>query len=370
MITKTKEDKNKSQKAAPKKAKSASREWLDAIVFAVVAATIIRWLVFTPFTIPTGSMERSLLIGDFLFVSKSHYGAATPITPLQIPLSHQTIWGTSIPAYSTLIQLPQFRLPAISDVEQGDVVVFNFPGELEHPVDMRSNYVKRCVAVAGDTLRIVNQQVIVNGQAMENPEQMQFLYTINMNGQPSERFIRQYKLYDAQMYGNALMVSLPDYTAREIEGLPFVESVEKVVFPEGEKGQEVMPVGYDQLPWNIDNFGPLVVPAEGMTIALTEENIAKYFNTIRYYEGHAPEDVVMADGKINLKGQVIDSYTFQQDYYFMMGDNRHNSLDSRFWGFVPHDHIVGKALFTWMSIDPNESMFSKIRWERILKGVD
>ncbi|WP_224995659.1 signal peptidase I [Cesiribacter sp. SM1] len=370
MITKAEEEKGKNKKAAPKKAKSPTREWLDAIVFAVVAATLIRWLVFTPFTIPTGSMERSLLIGDFLFVSKSHYGAATPITPLQVPLSHQTIWGTNIPAYSTLIQLPQFRLPAISDVEQGDVVVFNFPGELEHPVDMRSNYVKRAVAVAGDTLRIVDQQVIVNGKPMENPEQMQFMHTIQLKGQPSERFIRQYELYDAQMYGNALMVSLPEHTANEIKALPFVESVEKVVFPEGEKGQEIMPAGYDKFAWNLDNFGPLVIPAEGMTIPLTEENIAKYFNTIKYYDGHDPDDVVLADGKVVIEGQPVDSYTFQQDYYFMMGDNRHNSLDSRYWGFVPHDHIVGKALFTWMSIDPNESFFSKIRWERIFKGVD
>ncbi|AHM63292.1 signal peptidase I [Flammeovirgaceae bacterium 311] len=367
MTTKLKEAPTKK---APQKPKSKSREWLDAIAFAVIAATLIRWLFLEAYTIPTGSMERSLLVGDFLFVSKMHYGARTPKTPLQVPLTHQKIWGTDMDSYVDWIQLPQFRLPGFSDVERGDVVVFNFPGELQHPLDLRSNYIKRCVAVHGDTLRIQDQQVIVNSTPVENPAQMQHKFILQLEGQPNERFIRKYKLYDMQYYGNGLLVSLNGDMAKEISQLPFVKSVEPVRFPGGEKGPEVMPVGYDQLPWNIDNLGPLVVPAEGMTIALTEENIAKYYNTIKYYEGHNDEDVQLTEGRVTIKGQPVDSYTFQQDYYFMMGDNRHDSLDSRYWGFVPQDHVVGKALFIWMSLDANESFLSKIRWERLFRGIN
>ena len=367
MTTKTKEAPTEK---APRKPKSKSREWLDAIAFAVIAATLIRWLFLEAYTIPTGSMERSLLVGDFLFVSKMHYGARTPKTPLQIPLTHQKIWGTNLDSYVDWIQLPQFRLPGFSDVERGDVVVFNYPGELQHPLDLRSNYIKRAVAIAGDTLSIRDQQVFINGTARENPAQMQHKYILQLNSQPNERFIRKYKLYDMQFYGKGMLASLTQATADEISKLPFVESVEKVTFPEGEKGQEVMPVGYDKFAWNIDNFGPLVVPAEGMTIPLTEENIAKYYRTIKYYEGYDDEQVQLVDGKVTIEGEPIDSYTFKQDYYFMMGDNRHDSLDSRYWGFVPHDHIVGKALFIWMSLDQYETFLSKIRWERLFKGIN
>ncbi len=366
--TKTKEAAAKPK--APKKPKSKTKEWLDAIAFAVIAATLIRWLLLEAYTIPTGSMERSLLVGDFLFVSKMHYGARTPKTPLQVPLTHQKIWGTDIPSYLDWIQLPQYRLPGFSDVDRNDVVVFNFPGELEHPIDLRSNYIKRCVGVGGDTLRIREQQVIVNGKAFDNPDQMQHKYLLQFDGQPNERFIRKYKLYDINNYGNGWYASMTEAMAQEVKQLPFVKGVERLRFTEGEKGQDVLPAGYDKLAWNIDNFGPLVIPAEGMTIDLSEENIAKYFNTIKYYEGYDPDDVVMAEGKISIKGQAVDTYTFQQDYYFMMGDNRHDSLDSRYWGFVPQDHIVGKALFIWMSMDYYESFLSKVRWNRIFTGIE
>ena len=358
------------QQKAPKKPKSKTKEWLDAIAFAVIAATLIRWLFLEAYTIPTGSMERTLLVGDFLFVSKMHYGARTPKTPLQVPLTHQKIWGTDLASYVDWIQLPQYRLPSFDEVERGDVVVFNFPGELEHPLDLRSNYIKRCVGVAGDTLRIQNQQVIINGKAFDNPGQMQHKYILQMDGRPNERFIRKYNLYDMQFYGEGLLVSLTETMADEIGKLPFVKRVERVQIPEGEKGQDVMPVGYEQMAWNIDNFGPLVIPAEGMTIQLTEENIAKYYNTIKYYEGHESDDVALVDGKITIDGQIIDTYTFGQDYYFMMGDNRHDSLDSRYWGFVPQDHVVGKALFIWMSLDYYESFLSKIRWNRLFTGIN
>jgi signal peptidase I len=371
MLTKKKprQPRQPAPKKSNRKAKSAAREWWDAIVFAVVAATLIRWLIFTPYTIPTGSMERSLLVGDFLVVSKLHYGAATPITPLQIPLTHQTIWGTNIRSYVDWIQLPQLRLPGFSSIKRNDVVVFNYPAELEHPIDLRMNYIKRCVALPGDRLEIREQQLWVNGAVAENPELLQFMYYIRLEGSPSERFIRQYALYDAQRWGDGLLVSLPPATAREISGLPFVKAVDPYVFGQEEKGEGILPEGYDALAWNLDHFGPLLVPAKGMTIPLTAESLALYFRTIKYYEGYDPEAVVLSNGVLYLNGQPLSDYTFQQNYYFMMGDNRHNSLDSRYWGFVPHDHIVGKALFTWMSLDQNASGFSKIRWERIFRGI-
>lgn len=374
MTTKIEEE---PKKQAPKKPKSKSREWADAIVFAVVAATLIRWLFLEAYTIPTGSMERTLLVGDFLFVSKMHYGARTPKTPLQVPLTHQKIWGTDLQSYVDWIQLSQYRLPGFSEVERGDVVVFNFPGELEHPVDLRSNYIKRCVGVAADTIRIQDQQVIVNGTAFDNPEKMQHKYILKLDGQPRENFILKYNLYDMQYYGEGVLVSLSEEMAQEIKQLPFVKSVELVQFQAGEKGQDVMPANYSKLAWNIDNFGPLVIPAEGMTIQLTEENIAKYYNTIKYYEGYdyyegntQPDEVELVEGKITILGKPVETYTFTQDYYFMMGDNRHDSLDSRYWGFVPQDHVVGKALFIWMSMDYYQSFLDKVRWNRIFTGIE
>ncbi|EMR01910.1 signal peptidase I [Cesiribacter andamanensis] len=370
MTTQTKEA---PKKKAPKKPKSKSREWVDSIVFAVVAATLIRWLFLEAYTIPTGSMERSLLVGDFLFVSKMHYGARTPKTPLQVPLTHQTIWGTNIPSYVDWIQLPQFRLPGFSEVERNDVVVFNYPGELQHPLDLRMNYIKRCVAVPGDTLRIKDAQVYVNSQPFGNPEQMQWRYLVKFNEPITARFLERYKINqeDVGMAEEGLIMLLPEEVAAEIGKLPIVQSIRKEVEPAGQKMTQIMTEDYDGLSWNVDQFGPLVIPAEGMTIPLSEENVAKYYNTIKYYEGHDAEAVTLSEaGKISINGQPIDSYTFQQDYYFMMGDNRYNSLDSRAWGFVPADHVVGKALFIWMSMDYRQSFLNKIRWNRIFTGIE
>ena len=375
MITKTpKAEKAKAPKKAPnKKAKSATREWLDALLFAVVMATLIRWFVFTPYTIPTGSMERSLLIGDFIYVSKLHYGVTTPKTPLQLPLTHQKIWGTEMASYLDWIQLPQFRLPGFSDVERGDVVVFNYPGELEHPLDMRNNYIKRAVAIHGDTLSIKDAQVMVNGKAVDNPAEMQLKYYAEFKQPITIDFLKRYNITEGNYgsYNEGLLMLISPQTADKIAALPITKTIRPLNEPEGKNDSGLMlEKTKATLNWNLDNFGPLVVPAEGMTVALTEENIAKYYRTIKYYEGYKPEDVALVDGKVSIEGQPADSYTFKQDYYFMMGDNRNNSLDSRFWGFVPHDHVVGKPLFVWMSIDPNEGFLDKIRWNRLFKRIE
>ena len=366
MITKIKK-RDTSSKAKVRKSKG--REWADAILFAVVAATLIRWLFLEAYTIPTGSMERSLLVGDFLFVSKMHYGARTPKTPLQVPLTHQKIWGTDIQSYVDWIQLPQYRLPGLQEVERNDVVVFNVPTELEHPVDLRTNYIKRAVGLPGDVLVIKDRQVYANGEPLPTPEKMQFSYLIKMEQVPNERFFLKYELYDAAIHPQGVVANLSADMAEEIAGLPFVESVElQQERSPGYKEPGVLPVTMPTVAWNLDNFGPLTVPAEGMTIPLNEENLAKYYMTIANYEGL--EDVDLRDGQLFIDGEAVDQYTFTQDYYFMMGDNRHDSLDSRFWGFVPENHIVGKALFIWMSVDYFKSFLDKIRWSRIGTLID
>lgn len=380
-------------KETPKKQKSAFREWLDSVAFAVVAATLIRFFVFEAYTIPTPSMESSLMVGDFLFVSKLHYGVRTPKTPLQLPLTHQKIWFTDIPSYLRWLDLPIFRLPGFSSVKQGDAVVFNVPNYEEDgdaPVDLRTFYVKRCVATPGDLLEVRDQQVIVNGKAMENPVRMQHPIFMKTKENLEDKFFEEYGIRNSPdaSYDSAdwLPLAEPDSQnvlwgyklntskamMEEIQALPFKKSFDVNLFkdPKGVTFIDIFPHDTTLFKWNRDFYGPLKVPAKGLTVPLTPGNVALYSEAIQKYEGN--KNVVVNGYQITIEGKAITSYTFKQDYYFMMGDNRHNSADSRFWGFVPSDHIVGKAFFVWMSIDPNKPLISwnKIRWNRIFRFVD
>ncbi|MCF2488837.1 signal peptidase I [Dyadobacter sp. CY347] len=384
----------KPQEVKPKK--SGFREWLDSVLFAVIAATLIRWLFFSAFVIPTPSMENSLLVGDYLFVSRLHYGTTTPVTPLQVPLTHQTIWGTSIPSYLDWIQLPQYRLPGFSDVKRGDVVVFNLPVEHPnaynkygsvlpdlhpHPLDLRSNYIKRCVAVAGDKLEVRAGQVFVNGVEQKNPPRMQSEYFVSTTTSVNEQnvfhkngitdFAQFTETFNDTIAANdesGYIIKTTSALVDRIKGFDFVKRIEPVLTSKGLKDPYLFPAS-DALYWNKDNYGPINVPKEGVTITLTAANIALYGEVIQNYEGN--DNIEMKDGKILQDGKVLTSYTFRQDYYFMMGDNRHNSADSRYWGFVPKDHIVGKAVFVWMSLDPDPvSFLNKIRWDRIFRIIE
>lgn len=371
------------------KKKSAAREWLDSIVFAVVAATLIRWLFMEAFTIPTPSMEKSLLVGDFLFVSKLHYGTRTPKTILQLPLTHQKIWGTDIPSYSDAIQLPQFRLPGFTSVKSGDVVVFNYPvpepGQPDYPSDLRTNYIKRCIGTPGDVVEVRDLQVYLNGKPMENPPKMENRYFLKTTEIVSEKVFRRYGITDFEDHSETYNDTIPgnDVSGYYIRTTPATaDLLKEQAFVKGidlerdEKGRSSLEIfGQSMYPesrlfaWNRDFYGPITVPKKGVTVQLDEKNIALYQLVIKRYESN--ENVEVTPTGIKVNGKAITAYTFKQDYYFMMGDNRHNSADSRFWGFVPDDHIVGKAVFIWMSIDPNpENIFNKIRWNRLFRIIE
>lgn len=373
------------------KKKSPLREWLDSMVFAVTAATLIRFFIFEAYTIPTPSMESSLMVGDFLFVSKLHYGVRTPKTPLQIPLTHQKIWGTDIPSYLTWLDLPIFRLPGFSSVKQGDPVVFNVPNfgpDGDAPVDLRTFYVKRCVAVPGDTLEIKNQQVYTNGKLMENPEFMQHPVFLKTKESLNDSFFDEYGVRNTSNanYESSDWLPLGDPQTNELVGYRvntsklqldkmlkahpgFQVDYEAFKDPASITYADIFPHDTTDFHWNRDFYGPLVIPAEGMKIILDSKNSKTYWEVIKNYEGN--EGIEYSNGKITQNGKLLKEYTFKQDYYFMMGDNRHNSEDSRFWGFVPADHIVGKPILIWMSLDGDKSLFSGgIRWSRIFKLID
>ncbi|MFD3004009.1 signal peptidase I [Pontibacter toksunensis] len=353
--------------AETKKKKSFAREWGDAILFAVVTASLIRWGTVEAYTIPTPSMERSLLVGDYLFVSKLHYGPRTPITPLQVPLTHQTIWGTNIPSYSDAIQLPSYRLPGFSDVEHNDVVVFNFPPEKHHPTELRTNYIKRAVGLPGDSLEIRGRQVFINGNPLAMPVQEQYKYYIKADQRLSEKFFlgRNIRLHDVMLWDEGYVIDATPELAAQLKSLDFIKDV--ALWEQTDAPGDVFPQS-KSLDWNKDSFGPLYIPRKGATVAITPQSLPFYQKAILAYEHN--EDAAVRDGKLYIGGKEAEQYIFKQDYYFMMGDNRHNSLDSRYWGYVPEDHIVGKAVFIWMSSNEYGGLFDKIRWERILNTVE
>jgi signal peptidase I len=364
------------QKKAKKETlkKSPLREWFDAIVFAVVAATLIRWLIMEAYTIPTPSMENSLLVGDFLFVSKFHYGTRTPRTPLQLPLTHQKIWFTNIPSYLDWIQLPTYRLPGIRKVKREDVVVFNIPPRelndgIDYPIDLKTNYIKRCVGVPGDELKVVNRQLYVNGQPLANPPHMQYSYLVSAKDEINERNFAKLGLDpdDYNYLGRpetnraVYQMFLTKEKAEELKSVPYIIGVDDDYRTHEGTDMRIFPMS-KYTPWNGDNYGALVIPKKGMTIAINDSTLAVYGETIRLYDYN--ENVKIEGGKLTIDGRELMQYTFKQNYYFMMGDNRHNSLDSRYWGFVPEDHIVGKAFFIWLSIDKYAGLLNKIRWRR------
>ncbi len=373
-------------------------ELVSSIIFAVVAASVIRAFTFEAFTIPTPSMEKSLMVGDFLFVSKMHYGIRTPMTPLALPLVHNKIPGTSISSYSDALTLPYFRLPALAPIAQNDPVVFNYPAqdirgemfgmeEKVMPIDKREHYVKRAIGLPGDTLKISDGTVYINGKENQLPRRTikQISYEVFTDGtQLTEEILKKeldidimQALKEQPAYTqNGEVRYVMDVPDDKVEALRNFASVKRVVPNLADEPNMANPVFPNPNPfhsnglkyqWTRDNYGPLYIPKAGESITLNEDNYYKYERVIRFYEGN---DLQRKGEEFVLNGQPATSYTFEQDYYFMMGDNRHSSDDSRFWGFVPQDHIVGKPVFIWMSFDKfGKGLADKIRFDRVFTTV-
>lgn len=352
--------------------KSAGREWLDAIVFAVVAATLIRGLFIEAYTIPTGSMEKSLLVGDFLFVSKMHYGARTPITPIAFPFAHHTMPVIGTKAYWDGIQWNYHRLVGFSKIKRKDVVVFNYPMEADspynRPVDKRENYIKRCQAIGGDTLQIINTQVYVNGKPAENPQFGQTDYYVKSDGTDfNPQAFDDLHIEVQRASPDEYILTMTAEDADKVRQWTNVKQLTPIISlaGEAEPGLAIFPHNAN-FKWNRDNFGPIIIPKKGWTVKLDSLNYPIYERAIGVYEKNKIEKV---GDDILINGVKTQTYTFKMDYYWMVGDNRHNSLDSRYWGFVPEDHIVGKAILVWMSLDANASFFNKIRWSRLFNVI-
>ena len=362
----------KKKEKKEKKKKSELRTWVEAIAFAVVAAHILRTFFIEAYTIPTSSMEKSMLIGDFLFVSKLAYGPRVPMTPVAVPLVHHTIPGTKKKSYSEIVKVPYHRMKGLGDIKRNDCVVFNWPAEkLNRPVDKKENYVKRCVGIAGDKIEIVNGQLMVNDEPQAEPEGMkkQFTYNVKTKGSGLNPKLL-YKKFDITEGSrgsnmNEYNLFLTDEALEGLNEFKNVKSITQNIDTTYNSPQYYFPNNNDHL-WNIDNYGPILIPKKGSSIDLTMENINLYKDIIEIYEENT---LKISENNIYINDSLTSSYKFKMNYYWMMGDNRHNSADSRMWGFLPENHVVGKALFVWMSWDKNGKGLNKIRWDRLFSSV-
>lgn len=414
---------------------TALGEWVSSIVFAVVAATLVHTYFIQPYVIPTGSLERTLRVGDFLFVSKFHYGARTPMTTIAAPMVHDTLPIVGTKSYLNKPQLPYFRLPGFTKVERNDIVVFSWPADtvrqffraeagVKKPIDKKSNYVKRCVGIPGDSLEVRDGYVFINGKQLELPgsAKPQYDYIVYAQKGVSSRLLDQLGITDFtrkyisgpvnQQQAQAInpylkgfnqladgglelytgssgfpadvirnnRLSLKEVTDRErlvpltdemvatLRKESGIDSVVRQIVPKGRRGINLFPQSPDY-PWNYSQMGPIYIPKEGATVSINLKTLPLYKKIIREYEGNT---LAVNGNQIVINGEVTESYTFQQDYYWMMGDNRDHSEDSRAWGYVPENHIVGTPIFIWMSFDNFTEPMSKWRprWDRIFTTVN
>lgn len=416
--------------------KTAFGEWLGSIIFAVILATFVHTYLIQPYIVPTGSLEKSILIGDFLFVSKFHYGARAPQTAVSFPMVHDTIVGTGIRSYLNKPQIPYFRLPGFQKIKRNEIVTFSWPADtvrkffvrekgVKKPIDKKSNYVKRCVALPSDTLEIINGLIHINGKKSIMPYRAKPIYTYsayNSKGVSASSLIKlgvsdiqrkfkiqeinQYKFEQIRPYLLNVIDNSPEnfIVITKSKGIPYeirlnsrismteIKDTKTDLFLTNKEADlisksnildslkrtfnEIKSYNTSYFPndirfnWNEDNFGPIIIPKRNTTVELTKNNLPIYKKIIREYEKN--ELTLDLNGTIRINNIETNSYTFKQDYYWMMGDNRYRSEDSRSWGFVPEDHIVGKPVFIWFSIDGINDGFKnwKIRWDRVFTTIN
>lgn len=393
--------------------KGPIREWAEAIIFAVFAAAFIRMFLIEAYVIPTPSMEGSLLVGDFLFVSKAHYGMRMPQTVAMLPLLHNRAPVVDAESYWEKPSLPYRRLPALESIDRNDPIVFNLPsgdsvyvfpdrtwtaqdlryGMIEEanpayfraiqsgrkelitrPMDKKDHYIKRAIGLPGDTLQIIDRQVYIDGQAVDNPTHLQYLYRVTPTQALNIERLTDWGIGQGDvMQGfepNEFLMFLSQEQIGQLKGTDAGISIEPIDWEHPRLPQNPRrlfphdPANYSG--WTVDNFGPVYIPRAGATIPISPENIAMYERIINVYEDN---DLDVRNGQVYINGEAADSYTFKQDYYWAMGDNRHNSEDSRVWGHVPADHIVGKPLFIWFSLKDG-SLANGINWSRLFTGAD
>ena len=416
--------------------KTAFGEWLGSIIFAVILATFVHTYLIQPYIVPTGSLEKSILIGDFLFVSKFHYGARAPQTAVSFPMVHDTIVGTGIRSYLNKPQIPYFRLPGFQNIKRNEIVTFSWPADtvrkffvrekgVKKPIDKKSNYVKRCVALPSDTLEIINGLIHINGKKSIMPYRAKPIYTYsayNSKGVSASSLIKlgvsdiqrkfkiqeinQYKFEQIRPYLLNVIDNSPEnfIVITKSKGIPYeirlnsrismteIKDTKTDLFLTNKEADlisksnildslkrtfnEIKSYNTSYFPnnirfdWNEDNFGPIIIPKTNTTVELNKNNLPIYKKIIREYEKN--ELTLDLNGTIRINNIETNSYTFKQDYYWMMGDNRYRSEDSRSWGFVPEDHIVGKPVFIWFSIDGINDGFKnwKIRWDRVFTTIN
>lgn len=379
--------------------KSGAGDWVNSILFAVVAATLVHTYFIQPYVIPSSSLEKSLLVGDFLFVSKFHYGARVPMTTIAAPMVHDTIpilkkksylfnddYSKKNTSWLNKLQLPYLRIPGFEKIERNEIVVFNSPADTLYdmnnpnvdrnyykPIDKKTNLVKRCVGIAGDSLEVRNGYVYINGKQTVLPDraQLQFSYFVQPKTNQFNPNV-MYELYDiTDPFGIINQQNTYRFTALSDEALarfknnPNVEAVIPYRETEGERNPGIFP-HHPNYNWNNDFFGPIYIPEAGKMIDLNLEVLPLYKRVITEYENN---DLRVEGNQIFINDQLAVTYTFKQDYYWMMGDNRHNSLDARAWGFTPFNHVVGKPVLIWMSWDSNAKGLDKIRWDRVFSTV-
>ncbi len=357
-----------------KKRKSPFREWFEALAFAFVGVLFVKAFIFEPFAIPSDSMDNTLLAGDYIVVNKLAYGARTPMTPLSIPFSHQSVGGNA--AYLEWWNWGYHRIPGYSEIKNNDVLVFNFPAEdlfpltsgkpQKYPVDHRTHFIKRCVGLPGDTFKITDREVFINGKLLPFPQEIVFNYIVKIDSakRDSVKLEKLGMLRESQQGKYFLYtLSLLPAQADSLRLIKQIISVDPELSRTGLFDEQIFP-HTQKFPWNLDNFGSVIIPKEGATVQLTTDSLPLYMRIIVDYE-HNVVDV--RNDSIFINRIYTKQYTFKMNYYFVMGDNRHYSMDSRYWGFVPEDHIVGKATMILFSYD---KVSKHIRWNRCMKSIE